>query len=109
MTAGKHDATMVYLHWHCVRQALGEVLREHGPFQQCTTAGGAPIGSGVGGQNGVAAAANAFHRESLPDGRGLSNQAAGLSRRAIPCPHARIADQSRISEEGTLPSGFMGR
>jgi len=81
-----------------------------GAFDQCASAGGAPVGLGVRCKHGVAVAADAFHRASVADvtcGCGTSGVRgnAGEGRRYTGCMHPPIRLVA-IDMDGTLLPSF---
>ena len=58
VTARQHDPSMIQ---HCVQRTFGGVLWQGGPVDKRATAGGAPVGLGIGGNHRVAMDADAFH------------------------------------------------
>ena len=62
VTAREHDAAMVNL--GCWAHGL-RIGGDGFALQQGATAGRAPVGLGLGGENGMAMAANSFHRKRI--------------------------------------------
>jgi len=81
VTTGQDDAAMIDLR----RRAGGLVERGHCfLLNQCTTAGGTPVGSDLQIEHGVALSANASHNKRLTDWGGLFRKGLRL-RPALHC------------------------